>query len=197
MLQSLPNQDEAKNILYYAITNSLNQFENQNDNQIENQFENAYISVSDSLSVLGESIYNLLLKSIIWKEFSNNYGGKRENAGRKSKNNQNENQLEKQYDNQDSFNLANKHNNNNNNKYKVNYSIIKLNERDFDEWQKAYPFLNIRAECMVRNAWLENQPDDVRKKWFITTARYFAQQNEIRKKQQEPEVKQETKELVW
>ena len=196
MLQSLPNQDEAKNILYYAITNSLNQFENQNDNQIENQFENAYISVSDSLSVLGESIYNLLLKSIIWKEFSNNYGGKRENAGRKSKNNQNENQLEKQYDNQDSFNLANKHNNNNN-KYKVNYSIIKLNERDFDEWQKAYPFLNIRAECMVRNAWLENQPDDVRKKWFITTARYFAQQNEIRKKQQEPEVKQETKELVW
>ena len=50
---------------------------------------------------------------------------------------------------------------------------------------------------MVRNAWLENQPDDVRRKWFITTARYFAQQNEIRKKQQEPEVKQETKELVW
>lgn len=84
MLQSLPNQEEAKTILYYAIINSLNQFENQNDNQIENQFENAYVSVSDSLSVLSKSIYDLLLKSIVWKEFSNNYGGKRENAGRKS-----------------------------------------------------------------------------------------------------------------
>ena len=146
----------------------------------------------------GDSLIDEYLESMIdIKEFSN-WGGCRKNSGRKSKNNQDENQLEKQDDNQESVNLANKHNNNNlNNKYKVNYSIIKLNERDFDEWQKAYPFLNIRAECMVRNAWLENQPDDVRKKWFITTARYFAQQNELRKKQQEPEVKQETKELVW
>lgn len=154
----------------------------------------------------GDSLIDEYLESMIdIKEFSN-WGGCRKNSGRKSKNNQDENQLEKQDDNQESANLANKHNNNNNNnnlnndlnnKYKVNYSIIKLNERDFDEWQKAYPFLNIRAECMVRNAWLENQPDDVRKKWFITTARYFAQQNELRKKQQEPEVKQETTELVW
>lgn len=150
----------------------------------------------------GDSLIDEYLESMIdIKEFSN-WGGCRKNSGRKSKNNQDENQLEKQDDNQEGINLANKHNNNNNNnnlnnKYKVNYSIIKLNERDFDEWQKAYPFLNIRAECMVRNAWLENQPDDIRKKWFITTARYFAQQNELRKKQQEPEVKQETKELVW
>ena len=29
MLQSLPNQDDAKNILYQAVIHSLNQFENQ------------------------------------------------------------------------------------------------------------------------------------------------------------------------
>ena len=38
---------------------------------------------------------------------------------------------------------------------------------------------------MVRNDWLEKQPDDVKKKWFITTAKYFVQQNELRKKQQD------------
>ena len=126
MLQYLPNQEEAKTILYYAIINSLNQFENQNDNQIENQFENAYVSVSDSLSVLSKSIYNLLLKSIVWKEFSNNYGGKRENAGRKSKNNQDENQLEKQDENQESGNLDNKHN--------LNYETL-----FFEFWQNYIP----------------------------------------------------------
>ena len=88
MLQSLPDQEEAKSILYQAVIQSLNQFENQTENQIENQFENAYVSVSDSvsvyesLSVLGKSILNLLSKNITWKEFSNNYGGRREGSGR-------------------------------------------------------------------------------------------------------------------
>lgn len=149
----------------------------------------------------GDSLIDEYLESMVdIKEFSN-WGGCRKNSGRKSKNNQLENQLEKQDDNQDSINLANKHkhkhNNNLNNKYKVNYSIIRLNDKDFDEWEKAYPFLNIRAECMVRNAWLESQPEEVRKKWFITTAKYFAQQNELRKKQQESEVEQKSNELVW
>ncbi len=79
LLLSLPSQEEAKTVLYYALINSLNQFEN----QIENQNENAYVSVSESESVseLSKSILNLLSKNIVWKEFSNNYGGKREGAG--------------------------------------------------------------------------------------------------------------------
>lgn len=87
MLLSLPNQDEAKTVLYQAVINSLNQFENHFDNQIENQNENAYVSVSvsDSLSVLSKSILDLLSKNITWKEFSNNYGGKRIGAGKKTK----------------------------------------------------------------------------------------------------------------
>ena len=62
---------------------SYNQIENQNENQIENQNENAYISVSDSVSVLGKTVYSLLVKNIVWKEFSSNYGGKRAGAGAK------------------------------------------------------------------------------------------------------------------
>lgn len=69
--------------------------------------------------------------------------------------------------------------------YAVNYSIIKLNEKDFNSWKEAYPYLNIRAECMMRNKWLEQQSEEDQKKWFISTARYFVKQNEIRKKQQE------------
>ena len=82
LLLSLPNQEEAKTVLYKAVINSFNQFEYQNENQIENQNENAYVSVSVSLSELSKSILNLLSKNIVWKEFSNNYGGKRERAGR-------------------------------------------------------------------------------------------------------------------
>lgn len=87
MLLSLPSQEEAKTVLYQAVINSLNQFENHFDNQIENQNENAYVSVSDSesLSILSKSILDLLSKNITWKEFSNNYGGKRAGAGKKPK----------------------------------------------------------------------------------------------------------------
>lgn len=136
----------------------------------------------------GDSLIDEYLESMVdVKEFSN-WGGNRKNAGRKSKINQDENQLE----NQDDCNLANKHkhnnnNNNINNKYKINYSVIKLTEKDFNNWQEAYPYLNIRAECMVRNDWLEKQSEEVKKKWFITTAKYFVQQNELRKKQQKEE----------
>lgn len=93
LLLSLPSQEEAKTVLYEAVINSLNQFENHFDNQIENQNENAYVSVSVSVSLseLSKSILNLLSKNIVWKEFSNNYGGKREGAGApKKQNNQTE-----------------------------------------------------------------------------------------------------------
>lgn len=81
LINQLPEQDRA-NVLYLSIMNAFNQFENQNDNQIENQNEYAYISISTSLS---KSIIELLSKNIVFKEYNNNYGGKREFSGRKSK----------------------------------------------------------------------------------------------------------------
>jgi len=85
LIKQLPENERAL-VLYHSLSNAFNQFEYQNDNQIENQNENAYVSVSESVSELGKCIINLLSKNIVCKEFSNNYGGKREKAGRKKSN---------------------------------------------------------------------------------------------------------------
>ena len=82
LLESLPVED-AKNILYYALINSHNQFENQTDNQFDNQIDNQFYLYLNQLSV---SVYNLLVKNIVWKEFSDNYGGKRVGAGKPKQN---------------------------------------------------------------------------------------------------------------
>lgn len=97
LIKELPEQERAI-VLYTAVCNAFNQIEYQNDNQIDIQNENAYVSVSDSVSVLGNTVIKLLSKSIVCKEFSNNYGGKRLNSGRPRKKNQNENQFDNQND---------------------------------------------------------------------------------------------------
>lgn len=99
LLLSLPNQQEAKTVLYQAIVNSYNQFENQNEIQNENAYVSVSVSDSESISLLSKSILELLSKNIVWKSFSNNYGGKRDGAGRRIKN-QIENQIDLQIDNQ-------------------------------------------------------------------------------------------------
>lgn len=78
LVQQLPEKERAE-VLYKAILTGFNQIENQN----ENQNENAY--VSDSVSVLGKTVYSLLVKNIVWKEFSSNYGGRRAGAGAKKR----------------------------------------------------------------------------------------------------------------
>lgn len=91
LLKSLPNQEEAKTVLYQAVMSAYNQFENQNENQVdyqnENQNECAYISIS----LLSINILNLLKKNIVFKEYSSNCGGRREGSGRPKKNNELEN----------------------------------------------------------------------------------------------------------
>jgi hypothetical protein len=71
-----------------------------------------------------ESILNLLSKNIVWKEFSNNYGGKRENSGRKAKNPEAI---------QDS-------------KYKFEGKVIKLNYKDYYSFAKEYPHIDLDRE---------------------------------------------------
>jgi len=92
LIQQLPENERAE-VLYKAILDAMNQFDYQNENQFENQNENAYVSVSvnknnninniNNISVLGKTVYELLRKNISWKQFSNNYGGKRIGAGKK------------------------------------------------------------------------------------------------------------------
>lgn len=86
LINQLPEK-ERPIVLYLAVNDCFNQFDFQNDNQIENQNENAYVSVSDSvyesLSEISKCVLELLKKNIVCKEFSNNYGGKRDGSGRK------------------------------------------------------------------------------------------------------------------
>lgn len=80
LILQLPENERAE-VLYKSVLFGFNQIDCQFDNQIENQNESAYVSVSDSVSILSNKIFNLLKKNITWKEFSNNYGGSRKGAG--------------------------------------------------------------------------------------------------------------------
>ena len=97
LILQLPENERAE-VLYKAILYGFNQI----DCQFDNQNESAYVSVSDSVSILSNKIFNLLRKNITWKEFSNNYGGKRANAGAPKGNNnaKKNNQIDCQIDNQ-------------------------------------------------------------------------------------------------
>jgi|GEM_PF-1985025 len=53
--------------------------------------------------------------------------------------------------------------------------VIKLNQRDFDQWQRAYPALDLMAVLQARDDWLVTEADDkLRKKWFIATSNHLA-----------------------
>ena len=90
----LLNQLEEKErgyVLYMALLKAFsrvcNQDEIQDDNQLENQLETIYISISKSisLSILGNTILNLLNKTLNCKIYNKNWGGKREGAGKTKK----------------------------------------------------------------------------------------------------------------
>lgn len=68
-------------------------------------------------------------------------------------------------------------------KYAFEGKIVKLNQKNFDEWKKAYPNLNLYAELLQRDRWLQKQPEDVHKNWFMSTSQYFIKQDALRKAQ--------------
>ena len=70
-----------------------------------------------------------------------------------------------------------------NKKYAFEGKIIKLKQEDFEKWKQAYPDLNLNAELLQRDLWLEEQPPEVQKRWFLSTSQYFIKQNERRKVQ--------------
>lgn len=67
--------------------------------------------------------------------------------------------------------------------YAFTGSVIRLNQKDFDEWSVTFPELNLRAELMVRDQYLAKQSDTEKKNWFMSTFQYFIKQNEKRKAQ--------------
>lgn len=73
------------------------------------------------------------------------------------------------------------------NKYMFEGKIIRLNKRDWNNWLKAYPNLNLYAECLVRDEYLASLPPEKTKNWFPSTAQYFIKQDLLRKEQHEKE----------
>lgn len=61
--------------------------------------------------------------------------------------------------------------------------VIKLNQKDYDNWQSTFPELNLKAELLVRDNFLAGLEEKERKNWFMSTFQYFIKQNERRKKQ--------------
>ena len=60
--------------------------------------------------------------------------------------------------------------------YRFNGTVVKLKQEDFDRWEKAFKNIpNLDAALLSRDVWLsEEASDEVRKKWFLTTANYLA-----------------------
>lgn len=64
------------------------------------------------------------------------------------------------------------------NDYAFAGKVIRLTQADFDRWKQAYTHLDLAAELLARDAWLEaNAPPDQRKKWFVSTSKYLANRN--------------------
>jgi len=82
-------------------------------------------------------------------------------------------------------------------KYAFEGKIIKLNSEDFQKWQQAFPDLNLNAELLQRDNWLQGEPPDVQKKWFISTPQFFIKQNERRKAQHDEIVSNENSSERW
>ena len=86
LINELPMEERLK-VLYIAVSKAFYETEkNQDDNQLENQDENTYISISisiyNSISNYSKKLLKLLFKTINCKNYKN-WGGKRNNSGRK------------------------------------------------------------------------------------------------------------------
>lgn len=55
--------------------------------------------------------------------------------------------------------------------------VIHLTKKDYADWEKAFPNLNLYSELTARDSWLSGQSESVRKNWFISTSKYFANIN--------------------
>ena len=148
LVLALPETDRAE-VLYKAIISVFNQF----DYQIENQNENAYVSVSDSVSIIGKKVFNLLEKSIVCKEFSNNYGGSRKGAGapKGNTNAKKNNQIDYQNDIQIESQIEKPKS-----KFNEN-SIICVNGQYFDEFPPE-------SMPLLKKHWSLDELEDIRKK---------------------------------
>jgi hypothetical protein len=65
--------------------------------------------------------------------------------------------------------------------------VIRLTTKDFECWKSAYAALDLAAELVARDAWLAEQPPDIRRRWYGSTSKFLANRNmEAKAKGQAP-----------
>lgn len=75
--------------------------------------------------------------------------------------------------------------------YVFDGKVIHLIQKHYDDWQRAFPNLNLYAELVSRDDWLATQPEDIQKKWFPSTAQYLGKRDSIRKTENENKIHDE------
>lgn len=76
--------------------------------------------------------------------------------------------------------------------YAFNGTVLKLSQKHFDNWAKAYSNISLLAELTARDAWLasDRATNDDRKNWFISTSKYLANRStEVCAEAQPPPIK--------
>jgi hypothetical protein len=54
--------------------------------------------------------------------------------------------------------------------------VVRLSFADFRKWQTSFPDLDLRAQLQTRDDWLTTQPEDAKKRWFLSTSSWLASQ---------------------
>ncbi len=85
------------------------------------------------------------------------------------------------------------YNNINNNIYKYSGTVIKLNEKDYNNWQERFDLLDLKYELDKRDIWLASQTNN--KNWFISTQQYLLTVQ--RKKEKEKETQDKISQPWW
>ena len=117
-------------------------------------------------------------------------GGKREGAGRKP--NKNKDLFENQK-NQNNQNNQNNHKTQTETetktkteKYKYKGNVIKLNEKDFNDWEKKFPDLDLKYNLEKIDIWLSEkikEKPEYKAKWFFMVQQMLLKnQNEVQNK---------------
>lgn len=88
-------------------------------------------------------------------------------------------------------NLLNNNNRNNITETKKDYAfegeVIKLNQKDYDEWKKRFNLLDFDYELEQKDIWFSGQQDT--KNWFIRTKKHFLSLQREKEKAKEEEAR--------
>lgn len=79
-------------------------------------------------------------------------------------------------------------------KYAFEGKFVKLNEKDFNRWKKAFPNVELEGFLTSYDAWLKNQPEKVQKEWYMRCSGYLAKKNQENAKNKPAQKSEET---IW